>query len=183
MAASLPVFRDTGSQCASVRLLAFPKQAAVGSFGASGSSRNVSRCTLLSSVCQAAGKNRGQAFHQDSEQLQDDRERGITQSCLPSQDHGNPWNRSECSLYLAIFLDLNLKLIHRGLTFLFLSGKFINPQLFRFFSITFSILLFPEDFSYDPLGDLFLFCPILCKTNLSLSGNDQMTDSPGSSIL
>ena len=38
----LPVFRNTSAQCMAVRLLAFPKQAAVGSFGASGS------------VCQAA---------------------------------------------------------------------------------------------------------------------------------
>ena len=30
----LLVFRDTNSQCVAVRLLAFPKQAAVGSFGA-----------------------------------------------------------------------------------------------------------------------------------------------------
>ena len=44
-------------------------------------------------VCQAASKNRGQAFHEDWEQSQDDWERGMTQSCLPSPDHRNPWNR------------------------------------------------------------------------------------------
>ena len=36
----------------------------------------------ISSVCQAAGKNPGQAFHEHSEHSSDDWERGITQSCL-----------------------------------------------------------------------------------------------------
>ena len=55
-----------------------------------------------SSVYQAGGKNRGKAFQKNSEQLKDDWERWITQSCLLSQDHGHLWNRSESSLYLEI---------------------------------------------------------------------------------
>ena len=55
LAASLPVFRDTSSQCVSITLLTYPNQAAVGSFGASRSSKTfpdvrykfrVSRCEL-----------------------------------------------------------------------------------------------------------------------------------------
>ena len=99
----LPVFRDTGSQCVAKKLLAytFPRQGAVGSFGAGGFAETfpdvrhefrVSGCKQESRLSSPRGL----------EQLQDDWERGITQSCLPSQDHGNPWNRSETSLYLAI---------------------------------------------------------------------------------
>ena len=40
-----------------------------------------------SSVWQDAGQSRGQAFHIDSEHLKDDWDRGITWSCLLSQDH------------------------------------------------------------------------------------------------
>ena len=96
--------RDTSSQCVAETHLAytFPRQDVVGSCDAGGFSKNVSRCTIKSSVCQAAGKNRGNAVHEDSEQLQDDLERGMAQRCLPSHDHGNPWNGSESSLYLAI---------------------------------------------------------------------------------
>ena len=45
--------------------------------------------------------------------------------------------------------------------------------------MTFAILPAPEDFSYDPLEELFLFCPILCISNDSLSWNDQKIDSLG----
>ena len=69
----------------------------------------------MSSVCQAEGKNRGKACHEDSEHLQDHWERGITQNCLPSLDHGTTWNRSESSLNLAN-ADLNRELIHGRLS-------------------------------------------------------------------
>ena len=55
-----------------------------------------------SSLYQAAVKNRRLPLHEDSEQLQDDCESGTTQNCWPSQDHGNPWIRSENSLGLVI---------------------------------------------------------------------------------
>ena len=48
----------------------------------------------VSSVRQAASKNRGMAFHKDSEILQDDWEREITQNCSSSQDLGIPWDRT-----------------------------------------------------------------------------------------
>ena len=54
-----------------------------------------------SSVHQAAGKNRGKAFQEDSEHFKVDWERGITKSCLPSLDHGFPWNRPENLPYRA----------------------------------------------------------------------------------
>ena len=46
-------------------------------------------------------------------------------------------------------------------------------------SKTFSILPCPEDFSHDFLQELFLYPPLLYRANLSLSGDDQIIDSPG----
>ena len=45
-----------------------------------------------SSVCQAAGWNRGKAFQMNSEQTKDDWERGVIQNCLLSQDLKNLWS-------------------------------------------------------------------------------------------
>ena len=90
--ADLPMFRDTGSQCVAVRLLAytFLQEDAVGSSGADGSEKRFLAC-YISSVCQAAGQNRGKAFQMNSEQLKDNWERGIIKCCLLSQDHENLW--------------------------------------------------------------------------------------------
>ena len=78
----------------------FLKEDAVGSSGADGSTKRF--LAYMSSVCQAAGWNRGKDFQNNSEQLNDDWERGIIQSCLLSQDPENLWNHSESSLFLVI---------------------------------------------------------------------------------
>ena len=57
-AASIHVFRNTGSHCADARLLEFPKKAAGGSSGASRVPKRF-RISHMSSVYQATNKNRG----------------------------------------------------------------------------------------------------------------------------
>ena len=70
--------RETGSQCVAVRLLACPKQAAVGSFGAGGSSKTFPDVPYQFRVSGCSG----QAFHEDSEQSQDAWERGSNPELL-----------------------------------------------------------------------------------------------------
>ena len=77
--------------------------------------------------------------------------------------------------FILQFLNLNRKLIHSRLTFLFLSGKFTQLQYSKYFSI----LPCLEVFQYEFLEELFLDLPILYGASLSLSGNDHMTASLG----
>ena len=72
----------------------FPEQDAVGSSDADGLTKTFPSVPYEFRVS-GCGKNRGKAFQKNSEQSEDDWERGITQSCLLSQDHGNLGNRSE----------------------------------------------------------------------------------------
>ena len=96
-----------------------------------------------------------QLVHEDSEQLQDDWEHGITQNCSPSQIHGKPWNRSDSSLNLAIHEGEPYADIHSKLTFV---GKV--PL--------FSTLSLREEFSYEILEQLMFAPPIPYGTRLSL---------------
>ena len=59
----------TGSQCVSARLLAFPKESCCRFIWCRWIFKKRFPMNHKSSVCQAAGKNRGWAFHEDSEHL------------------------------------------------------------------------------------------------------------------
>ena len=112
----------------------------------------------INSVCQAA------SFPQ--------RLGTVTWSCLLSQDHRNPWNRSENSLYLFNFsiwtvnrftvdwLSFHAEEISSILNCWALTAS-VQQKLFGILSISWRVLI------------------RVYSSALSLSGSDQMTDSPG----
>ena len=177
------VQRDTGSHCAEARLLESQKKAADGSFGAGRFSKKRFPIYQMSSVYQAASKNRGWAFHEDSEYSWDDWERGTTQNCFPFQDHRILRNRMNFSLLSCnswIWTASWFTLDWYSVTWIESSSILNCFDLSASVQHIFSILLFPEDLSYNPLEELFLSCPILCIANCSLSlWNDQIIVSPG----
>ena len=93
-----------------------------------------------SSMYQNTSKNRGKAFHEDSEQLQEDWERGITQSCLPSRDYGNPWIRSKNDFPVILLSSLTVSTAN-----LFQVFHFLESSDTCFFEGSFSIVQFCMD--------------------------------------
>ena len=81
--------------------------------------------------------NRCKTFQKNSEQLQDGKERGITQTCLPFQESLESFRGFTLSRSSWFF---NHKLIHCRLTFFLLNRKFVSSQLPPLYITSFQFL-------------------------------------------
>ena len=142
--ASHPVFRDTGSHCANVELLEFPKKATECSFGASRSSKSFPDMPNEFRVSGCREESR-LIIHEESEYSKAGWERGIAQNWLPFQDH------RISGIVQGIHLVLNFVKLFRSLSF-------CTAHIFQFFFF----LKTPHTIF---LKNSFLFCPIRCITS------------------